>query len=105
MTDYEIERSTAHFPANGARVIHGWADSGRKWLLDDPVLWFDAAGEPVITTSDLADPIRNGGENTRWCLYHPDARRIDDAAFSARDTAVRYVSDALDVFLMEGGAA
>lgn len=99
-----VTERAIHLPANGTRVIIGWADTdtGKKWLTDDPVLWFDADGDPVTPTADLADPIRNAGENSRWCMYHPDSSLIGDEGFSPRDSAIGQVNDALDRYLAAG---
>jgi hypothetical protein len=101
------DRTDAHYPANGARVV-GWIDTttGQRWLDDMPVLWFNDQYDPVTTprTDDPmigAEPLRRVVANLRWAVYHPDARRIGGYVFGAYEAALQTVNEALDRYIKE----
>ncbi len=98
------DRAT-HYPANGARVIVGWADPsrGERWLADEPVLWFDDQGDPVTLPVPAEggcgpESLRNAGGMVRWAVYHPESRRIG-SDHEPREVAVAFVHEALDAHL------
>lgn len=102
------DRAT-HYPANGARVIVGWADPsrGERWLTDEPVLWFDDQRDPVIASGAVeygtGVESLNNLDGLRWAVYHPDARPIGDYDLGHFEAAVKAVHDELDADLAEHG--
>lgn len=97
---------SAHFPANGARVIHGWADkSGNAtWITDGPVLWFNAEGQPVVADSEVSVGVEtlirdHHRSNERWAVYHPDTSTVEGPEGSARDRAITEVEEALTEYV------
>lgn len=96
-------------PANGARVICGWADTGgAMWITDHPVLWFNADGYPVIADTEVglgAEVLKphymaGGAANERWSVYHPDRLTVSGGTEeSASEEALQRVQEELGEYI------